>query len=61
MVQLKQWNYFNINTISQNSGRKQRSTLAIIKSVKYIKSIGISYRVYLNPFPLLISYSDITP
>jgi len=48
MVKLKQWNYFNINTTSQSLSRKQRSTLATIKSIKYIKSKGISYRVYLN-------------
>src|ERR1700722_3452554 len=61
MVKLRQWNYFSANTIGQSSSRKQRSTSAIARSVKYTRSEGTSHGVYLNQFPPPVSHGDITP
>jgi len=61
MVLQKQWSYFNINIISQNSNKKQKGTSAIAKSVKYIKFINTNYGVYLNWFLLPANHNNITP
>ena len=42
-----------------NLKQEIKQLLAITKSIKYIKSVGISYRVYLNQFPPLVSYDNI--